>query len=152
VFKLARGAMPCLLLPSAAALAACHPPPKEAAMRDPSPVSETNAAAESPASAPSADSPAQAQGRRILSAAFVRVGPDGHLTVELSDGRAMVLRDVVMRPADFCGVQALGGSAGKRYCGGYGDVAAARPGGGPNPGTPDPRTLDPAEGGPSGRE
>jgi hypothetical protein len=82
------------------------------------------------------------------------VGPDGHLTVELRDGRAMVLRDVVMRPRDYCGVQVLGGLAGKRYCGGYGDVAAARPGGGPNPGAPDPATLDPVEPGrgPSRRE
>ena len=76
-----------------------------------------------------------------MSTAFVRVGPDGHLTVELRNGREMVLRDVVMRPRDYCGVQVLGGSAGKRYCGGYGDVAAARPGGGPNPGAPDPATL-----------
>jgi len=80
-----------------------------------------------------------------LSTAFVRVGPDGHLTVELRDGRAMVLRDVVMGPRDYCGVQVLVGPAGKRYCGGYGDVAAARPGGGPNPGAIDPATLDPVE-------
>jgi hypothetical protein len=160
VSKLTKDVMARLWLPCIAALVACNPPPKEAAMRSPSPVPETaardpretNAAAESPASAPRADSPAEAQGRRILSAAFVRIGPDGHLTVELSDGRAMVLRDVVMRPGDFCGVQALGGSAGKRYCGAYGDVAAARPGGGPNPGAPDPKTLDPVERGPSGRE
>jgi hypothetical protein len=102
-------------------------------MRNPSPV---------PASLP-ADSPAEAQGRRTLSTAFVRVGPDGHLTVELRDGRAMVLRDVVMRPGEYCGVQVLGGSAGKRYCGGYGDIAAARPGGAPAPDAPDPATLDP---------
>jgi len=104
-------------------------------MRNPGPV---------PASLP-ADSPAEAEGRRTLSTAFVRVGPDGHLTVELHDGRAMVLRDVVMRPRDFCGVLVLGGSAGKRYCGGYGDIAAARPGGGPAPGAPDPATLNPVE-------
>ena len=79
-----------------------------------------------------------------MSTAFVRVGPDGHLTVELRDGRAIILRDVVMRPRDYCGVQ-VGGSAGKKYCGGYGDVAAARPGGGPNPGAPDPATLNPVE-------
>ena len=116
-------------------------------MRNPSPVPE--AAAENPAPAPRADSPAEAQGRRTLSTAFVRVGPDGHLTVELHNGRAMVLRDVVMRPRDFCGVQVLGGSAGKRYCGGYGDIAAARPGGVPNP-----AILDPVEPGrsPSKRE
>jgi hypothetical protein len=89
-----------------------------------------------------------------LSTAFVRVGPDGHLTVELRDGRAMVLRDVVMRPRDYCGVQVLGGSAGTRYCGGYGDIAAARPGGVPAPDAPDPAALDPVEPGriPSKRE
>jgi hypothetical protein len=69
--------------------------------------------------------------------AFVMVGPDGHLTVELRNGRAMVLRDLVMRPRDYCGVQVLGRSAGTRYCGGYGDVAAARPGGVPTPEEPD---------------
>jgi hypothetical protein len=57
------------------------------------------------------------------------VGPDGHLTVELRSGRVLVLRDVVMRSGDYCGVQVLGGPAGARYCGGYADVAAARPGG-----------------------
>jgi hypothetical protein len=73
------------------------------------------------------------------------VGPDGHLTVELHTGRAMVLRDVVMRPKDFCGVQVLGGSAGTRYCGAYGDIAAARPGGAPAPDAPNPATLNPVE-------
>jgi hypothetical protein len=103
--------------------------------------------------APRTDSPAEAQGRRILSTAFVRVGPDEQLTVELRDGRAIVLRDLVMRPRDYCGVQVLGGSAGTRYCGGYGDVAAARPGGAPAPDAVNPAALDPAEPGrgPSGR-
>lgn len=119
-----------------------------------SPLPEPVSAAENPAPAPRADSPAEAEGRRTLSTAFVMVGPDGHLTVELRNGRAMVLRDVVMRPRDFCGVQVLGGSAGKRYCGGYGDIAAARPGGVPAPDVPDPATLDPVEPGrsPSNRE
>ena len=138
-------------------------------MRNPSPLSgaaaresrETDtqgqgspAPAENPAPAPRSDSPAEAQGRRTLSTAFVRMGPDGHLTVELSDGRTMVLRDVVMGPREYCGVQVLGGSAGKRYCGGYGDIAAARPGGVPVPGAPDPATLNPVEPGrsPSRRE
>jgi hypothetical protein len=167
--------MPCLLLPCIAALVACNPPPKETTMRNPSPAPGTAAresretetegqgsgagdraqaaqgslaepvsAAEEPAQAPRADSPAEAEGRRTLSTAFVRVGPDGHLTVEMRDGRTMVLRDVVMRPRDYCGVQ-VGGSAGKRYCGGYGDIAAARPGGGPAPGAIDPATLNPVE-------
>ena len=100
-------------------------------------------AAANSAAAPRSDSPAEAEGRRTLSTAFVMVGPDGHLTVELRDGRVLVLRDVVMRPRDYCGVQVLG-TGGKKYCGGYGDVAASRPGGGPNPGAPDPATLDPA--------
>lgn len=172
--------MPCLLLPCIAALVACSPPPKETTMSNSSPVpgaareshatdneghgpaapsqtgqgAEPVSAAEAPAPARRADSPAEAEGRRTLSTAFVRLGAGEHLTVELRDGRALVLRDVVMRPTDYCGVQVLGGSAGKKYCGGYGDVAAARPGGGPNPGAPDPRTLDPAElgRGPSGGE
>jgi hypothetical protein len=117
-------------------------------------VPEPVSAAENPAPARRADSPAEAQGRRTLSTAFVRVGPDGHLTVELRDGRAMVLRDVVMRPRDYCGVQVLGGPAGTRYCGGYGDIAAARPGGAPAPDAPDPAALNPVEPGrsPSKRE
>ena len=102
-------------------------------------------AAETPAPAARADSPAEAEGRRTLSTAFVRVGADGHLTVELRDGRAIVLRDVVMRATDYCGMQVQGGSAGKRFCGGYADIAAARPGGGPAPGAPDPATLNPVE-------
>jgi hypothetical protein len=156
VFKLAKSAVPRLLLPCIAVLVACNPPPKEANMSNPGPVPGTASQArqgslpdpaspaENPAPAPRADSPAEAEGRRTLSTAFVRVGPDGYLTVELRDGRAIVLRDVVLRPGDYCGIQA-GSSAGKKFCGGYGDIAAARPGGGPNPGAPDPRTLDPAE-------
>jgi len=157
--------MPCLLPPFIAALVACNPPPKEAAMRNPGPVPETAQAArgslpepvpaaEKPASAARADSPAEAQGRRTLSTAFVRVGPDGHLTVELHDGRAMALRDVALGPREYCGVLVAGGSAGKRYCGGYGDIAAARPGGAPAPDAPDPATPDPVEAGlsPSKRE
>lgn len=116
----------------------------------PEPVS----AAENPAPAKRADSPVEAQGRRTLSTAFVMMGPDGHLTVELRNGRALVLRDVVMRPTEYCGVQVPGGSAGSKYCGGYGDIAAARPGGGPAFNAPDPATLDPVElgRGPSKRE
>ncbi len=86
---------------------------------------------------PRADSPAEAEGRRILSTAFVRVGPGGHLTVELRDGRVLVLRDVVMGPRDYCGAQVAGDAGHARYCGGYAEVAAARAGGGPAPGEPD---------------
>jgi hypothetical protein len=73
-----------------------------------------------------------------LSTAFVRVGPDGRLVVELRDGRVLVLRDVVMRAKDYCGVRVVGGKAGGQYCGGYAEVAAARPGAEPSPETPDP--------------
>ena len=90
------------------------------------------AASAHPASGPGlaklADSPVEALGRRILSTAFVRVGPDGHLTVELHDGQILVLREVVMRPKKYCGTQMVGGAPGGQYCGRYADVAAARPG------------------------
>jgi hypothetical protein len=66
-----------------------------------------------------------------LSTAFVRVGPDGLLTVELRNGSVLVLRNVVMRPKDYCGEQVAGSTADAKYCGGYAQVAAARPGGTP---------------------
>ena len=90
-------------------------------------------AAGNPAPMPRADTPAEALGRRTLSTAFVRVGPDGHLTVELHGGRVLVLRDVVMRARDYCGKQVSGAPARARYCGNYAEVAAARPGGAPDP-------------------
>lgn len=71
---------------------------------------------------------AAAKGRRIVSTAFVMLGPDGLLRVELHNGRVLVLRDVTMGAADFCGVHVGGGSPGKRHCSGYADVAAAHPG------------------------
>ena len=92
-----------------------------------------------------ADSPAEAEGRRTLSTAFVRLGAGELLAVELRDGRSITLRDVVMRPSDYCGVQVLGGSAGSKFCGGYGDIVAARTIGRPGPGAIDPATLNPAE-------
>ena len=94
------------------------------------PIPEAVSAAENRLLAGPVDAPTAAQGRRTLSAAFVMVGPDGHLTIELRDGRMLVLRDVTMRPHDFCGVAARGGTPKGRYCGGYADVIAARPGGG----------------------
>ncbi len=84
-----------------------------------------------------ADSPEAAAGRRTLSTAFVRVGPDGHLTVELRNGRVLVLRDVVMRPNVFCGLQVLGGPVGVKYCEDYAQVASANPGGAPATDGPD---------------
>jgi hypothetical protein len=137
-----------------AAAAACTPSAQDSAMENPirspketsqrsgepfsagpdsatvGPIPEAVSAAENPHPA-TADSPAEAQGRRTVTTAFVRVGADGHLTVELRDGRTIVLRSVVMRAKDYCGVQAFGATAGKKYCGSYADVAAARPGGGP---------------------
>ena len=120
-------------------LAACTPSPQKAAMPDPSAVpantvkssgqSSGKPSPEQAASNPLADSPEEASGRRVLSTAFVRVGPNGHLTVELRDGRVIVLRDVVMRPKDYCGVQVAGDPTRTKYCGGYAEVAAARPGG-----------------------
>lgn len=138
-----------LLLPLSV-LAACTPSPRKAVMPSPSPISGNIASgpggiapqAQAPTEqASSADSPAAALGRRTLSTAFVRVGPDGHLTVDLQDGRALVLRDVVMRPKDYCGVQL----SGKRYCGGYAEVAAARPGGAPPAGQPEAAAGPPAK-------
>lgn len=117
------------------------------------PVAEPVSAAENPAPTLPADSPAQAQGRRILSTAFVMVGPDGLLTVELRNGRVLVLHNIVMRRKDYCGVQVLHGRAGARYCGGYAEVAAARPGGPPAPAEPDlaaPNPIEPS-GGPAER-
>jgi hypothetical protein len=100
------------------------------------PIPEPVSVTENPIPARRADSPAEAEGRRTLSTAFVRVGPDGRLTVELRNGRVLALRDVVMRARDYCGTL-LGGPAGARYCGGYAEVAAARPGAAPAPEEPD---------------
>ena len=86
------------------------------------PGAETSATAQPP------DSPAEARGRRILSRAFVMMGPDGRLSLELHGGRSLVLRNVVMRRRKFCGEQVFGSQTGVQYCGGYAEVAAARPG------------------------
>lgn len=98
----------------------------------------------------SAEAPAAAHGRRILSTAFVRLGPGEHLAVDLRDGRALLLRDVVMRRKDYCGVLVSGGQAGARYCGGYAEVAAARAGQAPAHGAPDLGGPNPVKGGPAG--
>lgn len=97
----------------------------------PGPIPEPVSAAANPLPARLTESPAAAKGRRTLSTAFVRIGPDGYLTVELRDGRVLVLRDVVMRRKDYCGVQPRAGLKGAPYCGRYAEVAAARPGGAP---------------------
>lgn len=99
------------------------------------PVPEPVSAAENPhpgtsASAPR-DAPAEtprdgdAQGRRTISTAFVRLGPGGHLLVTLRDGSELALRDVTMEKRAFCGVAVAGGS-GERQCRGYAEVVAAR--------------------------
>ena len=90
------------------------------------PIPDPVSAAENALPGRRANSPAEAVGRRILSTAFVRVGPDGLLTVELRNGEVLSLRNVVMRPGDYCGVRMAGDRAGKKFCGGYADVAAAR--------------------------
>lgn len=100
-------------------------------MRNPSQVPEkaTHDSRATPhAPAPLADTPAEAEGRRTLSTAFVRLGAGEPLIVELRNGGTIMLRDVVMNRKDYCGVQVADGAAGPRYCGRYGDVAAARPG------------------------
>ena len=120
-------------------LASCTPAPQKAAM--PSPIASSGGpvrgASESGAVADSPDSPLVAEGRRILSTAFVRMGPDGYMTVELRDGHVLVLRNVVMQPDDYCGIQVAGDPTGTKYCGGYAEVASARPGGAPTPDQPD---------------
>lgn len=78
----------------------------------------------------STDTISEDRGRRIFSTAFVRIGPDGHLSVRYHDGRELVLRDVTMRAKAFCGRLASGEAMGKVYCGNYADVAAAQPGSG----------------------
>lgn len=101
------------------------------------PAAQPISAAENPAPALAADSSAAARGRRTLSTAFVRVGADGLLTVQLHDGRVLVLRNPVMRRTKYCGMQLLGDKSGTEYCGGYAEVAAARPGGAPASTPPD---------------
>lgn len=94
-----------------------------------------------------ADSAAEALGRRTLSTAFVRVGPDGLVTVQLHGGRTLVLRNLVMRRKKFCGSLLAGERAGTEYCGGYAEVAAARPGGAAVPAPADiaaPHPLGPS--------
>lgn len=115
-----------LLLLIPAMLAGATPSLRNAAMPASDTPPETAAAA-----SPWGDTPAEAKGRRILSTAFVRIGPDGFLTVEVRGQGGVVLRDVVMRRRKYCGVPVSGGTAGVQYCGRYDEVLAARPGGAP---------------------
>lgn len=132
-------------VPAGQAPAAANAPGRSASSEQAAqgPILEPVSAAENPLPALPADSPAEAQGRRTLSTAFVRVGPDGRLTVELRNGRVLVLRDVVMRRKDYCGLLVVGGKAGGQYCGGYAEVAAARPGAAPGPEEPSPAVSNP---------
>lgn len=68
------------------------------------------------------------QGRRILSGAFVRIGPDGHLLVRERDGRQFLLHDVTMQAKSYCGRLVSGSKADERHCGKYRNVVAARSG------------------------
>lgn len=140
--------MPRILLLLSPALAACTPAPQKAAMPGPVANPETPVHASSgPGSAGRRpDSSEEAQGRRIFSGAFVGMGPDGHMIVELRDGQVLVLRDVVMNPSDYCGVSIADDPAGSKYCGGYADVAAARPGGAAVPDRLNPTPAGPARG------
>lgn len=91
----------------------------------------------------SGDADADAQGRRTVSTAFVRLGPGGHLLVTMRNGRELALRDVTMEERALCGVPVVGGRgerpdigdrsdagerpyAGERQCYRYAGVAAAR--------------------------
>lgn len=116
------------------------------------PVPEPVSAADNPGSIPASaipalgvlgNTPAEALGRRIVSTAFVMVGPDGNLTVELLNGQVLVLHNVVMRPRDYCGLHMTGRPNGTKYCGRYADVAAARPGGLAAPVEPGPAASNP---------
>ena len=64
------------------------------------------------------------EGRRIVSTAFVRLGPGGHLLVTMRDRREVALRDVIMEKRQFCGTSLDG--QGTHYCYPYAEVVAAR--------------------------
>ena len=91
------------------------------------PIPDAVSVADNPLPRSVSDTPDQANGRRILSTAFVRVGPDGRLAVELRDGANLSLRNVVMRAGDYCGTRVNGSKPGAQYCGNYGDIVAAWP-------------------------
>ena len=71
------------------------------------------------------DTAKEARGRKVLSTAYVRVPAGGVLHVTLRNGQALTLRDVVMNAKDYCGTLTGSKMNGKRFCGGYADVAAA---------------------------
>lgn len=108
-------------------------------------MSRSSPAVRAATSNPLSDTPAEALGRRILSTAFVRVGADGQLTVELHNGSVLVLRDVVMHPKKYCGALVTGDPTRATHCGGYAEVAAAKPGSAPDTANP---VAEPAAGPP----
>lgn len=77
---------------------------------------------------PSSPRSREAEGRRILSTAFVRIGPGGHILVQERDGAPRLLRDVTMRARAYCGWLVSGGVIDQLYCGKYANIIAARPG------------------------
>ena len=86
--------------------------------------SSTAAITADDAAAGDAGADAFVQGRRIVSTAFVRLGPGGHLLVTMRDRQEMALRDVTMEKRQFCGTGL--DTQGARRCYPYADVAAAR--------------------------
>jgi hypothetical protein len=78
------------------------------------------------AAGPHGGTNAAARGRRIVSTAFVRLGPDGLMQLETRDGRRLTLRGVTMEPRAVCGVT-VAERAGKRQCINYTQVTQARP-------------------------
>lgn len=85
-----------------------------------------------------------ARGRRIVSTAFVRLGPDGQMLVRTRKGRVLVLRSVTMEQRAVCGVAAAESMAGKRRCIDYAQVTQARP-------VDLPARVDPVDAGPGQR-
>ncbi len=84
-----------------------------------------------PATPPCGPSPARSregEGRRILSSAFVRIGPGGYILVQERDGTPRLLRDVTMRAKAYCGWLVSEGVIGELYCGKYANVIAAQTG------------------------
>ena len=75
-----------------------------------------------------------ANGRRILSTAYVWVGPDDRLTVELTDGRLQLWQGMKLRAGDYCGLLVAEQAGeqcelkGVQACGNYAEVTGARPG------------------------
>lgn len=98
-------------------------------------VTDMRTTAVQPASLPIVDTPAAAQGRRTLSTAYVRVGPDGHLTVGVADGRTLLLDAVTLQPDRWCGRLLAEQAPGQgvclardaKQCLPYAEVRTARP-------------------------